>query len=395
MRNLDIDANVKQALADALKGGEEESIVKAFSDFNDAVLKTVEQRFEAYETAGDMRALEQYGCRQLTSQETSWYQKFIEAAKSANPKQAITNLGDALPFTVIDRTLDDMRRQYPLLDELNVINAMGSRRIVMNAANLMSKLGSWGAIGSAITQEVAGAIKYLSLDDKKYTAYFLIPKDFVRFNFGYAPAWVDQYIRIILAAVIGNGLESAILTGDGNGNPVGMNRNINSVTSGVYAAKTATAITDFGDDYAAVIADMSIDGNGDYRTVPEVLLVVNPKDYIKKVRRWENCLTNVGMVNMIEYAYPTKVITSAFLTEGTAICGIAANYAVAINGSNSGIIEFSDENQFLEDNRVYTTRVYANGQPIDNTSFAVLNISGIESPAKPVKVTNTVRTTSN
>ena len=66
--------------------------------------------------------------------------------------------------------------------------------------------------------------------------------------------------------------------------------------------------------------------------------------------------------------------------------GIAENYFAAINGGTSGIIEFDDSNQFLEDNRVYTTRVYGNGRPIDNTSFAYLDISGVEAPALPVVV---------
>lgn len=393
MKNLDIDANVRQSLASALKGGDEEEIVNAFEAFNNAVLQTVENRFEAFQQAGDSRLMEQYGCRQLTTQESAWYQKFINVCKSSNPRQAITDLDDALPFTVIDRTLQDMKIEHPLLAEVQILNAMGARRIVMNAAQLLSKLGSWKAIGTSITQEVTGAVQYITLDDYKYTAYFLISKDYVKFNFGYAPAWVDQYIRIILAAVIGNGLEKAFLTGDGNGCPIGMNRNLTSVSSGSYAAKSATAITEFGDAYAEVISGMCLDGNSDYRAVPEVLLVVNPKDYIKKIRRWENCLTEVGMVDMISYAYPTKVITSVFQTEGTATVGIAKNYFAAINGGQSGIVEYSDEAQFLDDNRVYTTRVYGNGRPVDNTSFALLNIANLESPSKPVKVTNTVTTT--
>ena len=80
------------------------------------------------------------------------------------------------------------------------------------------------------------------------------------------------------------------------------------------------------------------------------------------------------------------------MQEGKAAVGIAKNYFAAINGGQSGIIEFSDENQFLEDNRVYTTRVYGGGQPVDNTSFAYLDISGVEAPALPVKVKGTVKT---
>jgi len=95
---------------------------------------------------------------------------------------------------------------------------------------------------------------------------------------------------------------------------------------------------------------------------------------------------------MIDRAFPTKVVASPFVAAGTAKAGIADNYFAAINGGQSGIIEYSDENQFLQDNRVYTTRVYGNGRPVDNTSFLNLDISNIEDYATPVKVKGTVKT---
>ena len=99
-----------------------------------------------------------------------------------------------------------------------------------------------------------------------------------------------------------------------------------------------------------------------------------------------------GVFDLINNSYPTRVVQSSMLTEGQAVVGIARNYFAAINGGTSGIIEFDDSAQFLDDNRVYTTRVYGYGQPIDNTSFAVLDISGVEAPALPVKVKGTVKT---
>ena len=84
------------------------------------------------------------------------------------------------------------------------------------------------------------------------------------------------------------------------------------------------------------------------------------------------------------------------MPEGKAAAGIARNYFAAINGGTSGIIEFDDSNQFLEDNRVYTTRVYGNGRPVDNTSFEYLDISEVEAPALPVLIkggTVTTKTT--
>ena len=122
-------------------------------------------------------------------------------------------------------------------------------------------------------------------------------------------------------------------------------------------------------------------------------MVVNPIDHIRKVRRVQNTIVpGVGVVDMISNTYPTKVVTSVMMPVGKASVGIAKNYFCAINGGTSGTIEYSDEYQFLEDNRVYTTRVYGHGQPVDNTSFTYLDISNVEAPALPVKVKGTVKT---
>lgn len=378
-----------QDMSAALKAGDAEGAAKALQAMQDSICNAIEKEFEQYGGA-DMAVLEQRGLRRLTSEENSWYQEFIGAVKTGT-KQAITNIGSAIPPTVVDRVIEDMKKDHPLLDAIDITNAAGATKLVMNGIQMASKLGSWGAIGAAISQEIAGQVTIIDVTTNKYTAYFTIPKDFVKFNFSFAPVWVDQYIRAVLAESIAFGLESAIISGNGNGKPAGMTMDLSSYSSG-YSAKTANAITNFGDDYAAVIKKLAVDGNGDYRNFQEVILVVNPKDAVSKVRAWQNAVTHAGIIDLISLTFPTKVVPSAMIAEGTAVVGIAKNYFIGINGGASGIVEFSDEAQFLNDARVYTTRVYANGRPVDNTSFEVLTISGVTAPTLPVSVIGTVTT---
>ena len=96
-------------------------------------------------------------------------------------------------------------------------------------------------------------------------------------------------------------------------------------------------------------------------------------------------ITGAGVIDFINHSFPTKVVPSAFVTVGTAKLGIAKNYFAAINGGKSGIVEFSDEAKFLDDVRVYTTRVYGNGRPVDNTSFVNLDISNLNPAYYTVK----------
>ena len=379
-------------LSAALKNGDSEAAGKAMQDMQNAICEMIEKEFEQYHGINDVAVLQSRGLRALTSEEIAWYQEFIGAVKTG-VKQAITNLTTAMPATIIDRVIEDMQHGHPLLNEINILNAAGATKLVKNAVQMASKMGTWGAVTAAITQQLTGEIEVVDLTTAKYTAYFLIPKDFVKFNFSFAPMWVDQYIRIILSESVAYGLEDAIVAGNGNNKFVGMTMDTTTISNNAYTAKTAVALADFEDSYANVVAGLAVDGNGDARVIPEVLLVVNPVDYIKKIRRVQNAIVpGVGVVDLISNTYPTKVVTSVKMPQNKAVAGIAKNYFCAINGGTSGIIEYSDEYQFLEDNRVYTTRVYGQGMPVDNTSFTYLDITNVEAPALPVKVKGTVKT---
>ena len=375
-----------QRMVEALQNNDAEAAAKAMQEMQNGSCGIIEQECEQYKGVGDMEVLQSRGLRKLTSEETDWYQKFIGAVKTG-AKQEITNLTAAMPVTIIDRVIDDMKKNHPLLDAINIQDAAGAMKLVMNGVQMASKLGGWGKIPGAISKELKGQIKIIDVTVAKYTAYFIIPKDFVKFNFTFAPMWVDQYIRIILSESIAFGLEKTIISGDGSDQFIGMIMNLSSNREGVYSAKEPTKITNFDEEYAAVVAKLAKDPEGDDRMVPEVLLVVNPQDYIKKIRRIQNTLIyGTGAIDLINNTYPTKVVQSSMMPEGKASAGIARNYFAAINGGTSGIIEFDDSNQFLEDNRIYTTRVYGNGRPIDNASFEYLDISEVEAPALPVLI---------
>lgn len=395
MKNKDLikqeNFKIIQKLSDAMAAGDTEGAAAAIQELHDSVASRIEAEFQQYGNVTDMMVLQSRGLRALTSEETEWYQKFIGAVKTG-AKQEITNLTDHMVPTIFDRVIQDMKKDHPLLAAINIENAAGAMRLVMNAKQMRGLLGSWGPITSAITAEVQGAIRFIDVSTSKYTAYFLIPKDFVRFNFGFAPMWVDAYIRNILSETVAYGWEKAIVTGNGNDQPTGLAFDVSTMSNNQYSEKAAIAVTTW-DQYRDAIADNLLqDANGDFRTIGEVLMVVNPVDFVKKVRPATQVITTAGVLNMIDRAFPSKIVQSPFVASGTAKVGIADNYFAALNGGQSGIIEYSDENQFLQDNRVYTTRVYGNGRPVDNTSFINLDISGLETYATPVKVVNTVKT---
>ena len=99
-----------QSVGEALRNEDAEGAAKAFQAAQTALMDSIEEQFNQFGNVNDMMVLQQRGLRVLTSEENSWYQEFIGAVKTG-AKQAITNLTAAMPITIIDRVIDDMKKK--------------------------------------------------------------------------------------------------------------------------------------------------------------------------------------------------------------------------------------------------------------------------------------------
>ena len=188
-----------------------------------------------------------------------------------------------------------------------------------------------------------------------------------------------------------NGLEYGIITGDGNKKPIGMDRQVGdgvSVTGGVYPQKEAVKVTDLDPvTIGRLLATMAKDEDGKQRVVTDVIMIVSPVDYFSKVMPATTVMAPDGTYRNDVLPYPMTVIQSAAMAEGEAIIGIAYKYFAAAGMGKDGRIEYSDHYQFLEDNRVYLIKLYANGFPMDNNAFVRLNISELQPKTYKVQLT--------
>ena len=123
---------------------------------------------------------------------------------------------------------------------------------------------------------------------------------------------------------------------------------------------------------------MAVDPNGKARNVRDVILVVNPVDYFQKIMPATTMMTPNGTYANDVMPYPMTVIQSPAVEQGQAIMGLGYKYFAAIGSARDGRIEYSDHYRFLEDERVYLIKGYANGFPMDNNAFFVLDISAIQ-----------------
>lgn len=391
MKNKDLlkqeNMELMQALSEALKNDDDEAMANAFTQFATGVQERIMEEYGDLRQNRDSTILAARGIRQLTSEEKEFYQAWIDAAKSSNPKQALVDINKAMPETIIDTVIDDMRESHPLLDNIDFINCQGTVKMIINADNI--DLATWSALNSAIATELAGKIDTLNMTMAKLSAFIPVSKDMLALG----PVWLDNYVRIILSEATAGGLEKAILKGTGKDQPIGMCKNLDgAVTLGVYPDKTKVKLASLDpEEYCTVVAPLAKkpDEVGGYRTVPEVLLVVNPVDYIKKVLPSSTVRAADGTYKNNVFPYPTKVVQSSVLDENEAIMGIAKKYFMGIGAGSSGKIEYSDEYQFLEDNRVYITKMYGMGRPKDNNAFQYLDISKLKPLPMKVEVTNT------
>lgn len=363
-------------LSEALESESTETVAKVFVEFAEQLQEDILADAAEYRQTEDNRILAARGVRVLTSEENEYYTKFINAAKSDDPRSAVANITVALPETVMDAVTEDIIAAFPLLDAVDFQNVGAIHHMIVNAATTHAAI--WGALNSAITEELTGQITKIDVTRLKLTAYMAVSQDMLLEG----PQWVDAYVRAVLAESLGLGFCAGIVDGTGVDQPVGMLRNLGGTfnASTGYPAKSATAVTALDvETFGEIAAKLAVSATGRPRAIDELLIVVNPVDYFKKILPASTFLTTVGTYAKDVFPFPTRIVQDVNVPSNKAIVGIGKNYKMFVGtGGKAGRIEYSDEFKFLDDDRYYKVKTYANGRPLDNTSFEVLNISNLE-----------------
>lgn len=323
----------------------------------------------------DAKVLTARGVRQLTSKEKQYYQKLAEAMGAPDPKQALANLDVVMPETVLDAVFDELQTSHPLLSRIGFTPTNGRVRMLLNTNGYQE--AQWGQLCDEIVKELLSGFKEVDTGLLKLSAFVPVCKAMLDLG----PEWLDNYVRQILYESLANGLEAGIVTGDGNGKPIGMNRDVSdgvSVKAGAYPEKSKIKVTEFSTETIGnLLSLIAVDANGKPRTVRDLILLVNPQDYYQKVMPATTLMAPDGTYRNDVMPYPMTIIQTAALTRGNAILGMGYKYFGAAGMGTTGQIEYSDHYQFLEDNRAYLIKIYANGFPMDDNAFLNLDISGL------------------
>lgn len=382
MRNNDIQnrEELRAQLQQAIRDDNSEAFSTAFSQLitciGDEIRADYEQQLNDLRQEVDTTILANRGVRQLTTAENKYYQKIIEAMKSRDPKQALTGIDVVMPETVIDSVFEDLRTNHPLLSAIDFIPTNGAISMIMNTNGYQE--AAWGALCDDIVKELTSGFKEVNTSLLKLSAFLPVCKAMLDLG----PAWLDRYVREVLYEALANGMEAGFVDGDGNGKPIGMTRQVGDdvqVTGGAYPKKEAIAVTSFDPvSVGGLIARLATSPNGNQRPVRNVIMVVNPVDYFQRVMPATTLMAPDGSYRNDVTPYPMTIITSPSVTVGEAVFGLGKRYFGAAGAEKGGRIEYSDHYRFLEDERVYVIKTYANGMPKDDNAFLLLDISGLQ-----------------
>lgn len=298
-----------------------------------------------------------------------------------------------MPKTVIDDVFEDLTTDHPLLDAIDFQNSGMVTEWLLNANT--TQLATWSPLCAEIVKELTSGFKKIDLLQNKLSAFIPICKAMLDLG----PVWLDRYVREVLSEALYLGLEDGILNGRGQTTelhePIGMRKDLEGsvVQATGYPDKTPVVLNSLDPvSYGEILAPLATTGNGNTRVVTNVILVVNPVDYLTKVMPSTTPRSSDGTYVQNVFPFPTTVIQSPRLAVGEAIMGLGKRYLMAAGTGKSGKIEYSDHVRFLEDERVYLTKFYGHGQPKDNNSFILLDISNLVPTAQTVSIVGTVAT---
>lgn len=363
-----VSEELKKEIAEMLNTAEDKSA--AIADAMEKVAAETQQALiqqvvaEAERASRDAEYKKTLGLANLSEAEKIFFEKLKAGAKMAVTADQI----DIIPTETVDRTLADVRTEYPITGLINFAPA--------NVKHWLTgaKTGGavWGALTAALTSsgELSATITALNIEVNKLYAYCIIPKAIRDLEIGY----VEKYFRAILKEAMYDGIVTGYLDGDGKVAPIGILRQIGTVgQDGTHTAKTVNAtLTGFSPkQLAPVLTALSKNGK---RAVREIVVIANPADvyaYVNPALYGDSI--SGGYVNKSFMA--TRVIEEPNIAAGKAVITMPGVYTMGFSGLK--VNEYK-ETKALEDADLLIAKVYGNGRAEDDNCAYVFNPTKLE-----------------
>lgn len=366
MENLDVkNKETKTSIVNAINSGNAEELADKILEANIQASQEIQNRLIQESKTfnadnADMQVLASRGFRALTHEETKYYNAVADASSLADVP---------LPRTVFDRVFEDLITEHPLLSEITFQNTTGVTEFVTRTGEVVAAW--WGPLCDEIKKKLENGFKVESTTLYKVSAYMPICKAMLDLG----PVWLDRFVRESLGESIAIAIEEAIVVGTGKDMPIGVTRKLNDVSDGVHVEKTPVALNDLSPVTIGAKIMMPL-VKGRIKTLGKVLMIVNPTDYWGKLFPVTTFQTKDGEYKQQNLPFNGAIIQSIHVPANRMIVGQGKDYFMGIGSEKK--IEYSDEFRFLDDQRVYVAKQYANGRPVSDDAFLYFDISDFQ-----------------
>lgn len=368
---FNLDADMQKEIVQSLETAENKS--EAIYAAMDKMLsvkheKMIEELTEQNEkAAADEDYRKSLNLRVLSKEETSFYEKLKDV------KQAITaSQIDIIPTSIVDRTLDDVKKASDLLSLVNFAPADVKKWIIGSHTGK----AVWGELTDQIKGELNATLKGIDFEQHKLTVFIVIPKAIRELSYPF----VDKYFTAILAEAMQDGLEDGYLNGNGKTGPVGLMNKLEQYKSdGTATAKTVLQTVKKFSPKGLLEVRKTLSNDGK-RVVSELELICNPLDEAEYVDPALYGEALVGGYKNTSFMPINKHVTTN-CPKGKGILTIKGVYTMG--ATNVRFTEY-DQTKAMEDADLIIGKCCANGAAIDDNCAVVFDVTKLEEYVLPV-----------
>ncbi|MFD2254334.1 phage major capsid protein [Lactococcus formosensis] len=289
----------------------------------------------------------------------------------------VTGADVTLPLEIMNQVFVELEQAHPLLGIIKFQSAGLKMKAIIADSLSSGGVAKWGEIFGDIKGQLTQTFKEVDFSQSKLTTFLAIPKDAL--DNGYD--WLKSFIVIQMSEAMALALETALVAGDGNNQPIGLMKDLEkgSVSNGkttypdkdiaadlskITPENSAKMIAPLMQKLAKNAKGVSVNISG------QVKLLVNPDDYYGTLANFMK-LTQNGLW-VVSLPFGVEIVQSVAVPAGKGVIFAANRYWAYMGGTKMG--EYT-ETLAIEDLQLYTVKSFYFGKAYDNNTAQIVKLT--------------------
>jgi Phage capsid family. len=288
----------------------------------------------------------------------------------------VTGADVTLPLEIMNQVFTELEQAHPLLNIIKFQSSGLKMKAVIADSLASGGVAKWGEIFGDIKGQLSQTFKEVDFSQSKLTAFLAIPKDALENGYD----WLKTFIVIQMSEAMALALETALVVGDGDNQPIGLMKDLENgtVSNGktTYPDKAVDGdLSDLTPDTAAIklaplMQKLAKNAKGVSVNISgQVKLLVNPDDYYGTLAKFMYLTQNGQWVAVLPFG--VEIVQSIAVPAGKAVIFAANRYWAYMGGTKMG--EF-DQTLAIEDLQLYTVKSFYYGKAYDNNTAQVVTL---------------------